>query len=71
MTSGVNDIMTWAKGEPGKMVLDEFLTFYEDSLNTKLEIVRQNFANMGYREDLKIMPPPGSPDGILQIRQSV
>ena len=57
--------MTWGKKEKGRMNLDEFLTFYEDSLNTKLDTVRQNLANMGYREDLKIMPPPGSPDNIL------
>lgn len=55
----------------GKITLKDFLHFYEVSCTTKLITVRSNLAKMGFRDDLKPMPSPGSPENILQPRKTI
>lgn len=53
------------------MSLKDFLYFYEFSCQSKLAIVRQNLASMGFRDDLQFMPADGAPDNILMKRKTV
>lgn len=67
---GVTHIMSHDSNQDGKMSLADFLYFYERSCTSKLQTVRANLAHMGFRDDLQLMPPPGSPDNILQPRKT-
>lgn len=71
VTTGTDGIMKYDRDGDGKMTLEDFLYFYEESCSTKLSTVRSNLAKMGFRDDLQLMPPPGSPENILQPRKSV
>ena len=51
--------------QDGKLTLDDFLYFYEQSCTTKLQTVRSNLSKMGFRDDLKAMPEPNSADSVL------
>ena len=62
--------MSYDSNQDEKLSLKDFLYFYEQSCTTKLDTVRSNLARMGFRGDLKLMPPPGSVDNILQPRKT-
>lgn len=51
-TNAVTTIMGYDSNQDGKMSLKDFLYFYEFSCTSKLYIVRQNLAKMGFRDDL-------------------
>lgn len=70
-TNSVNTIMGYDSNQDGKMSLKDFLYFYEYSCQSKLSIVRQNLASMGFRDDLQFMPADGAPDNILMKRKTV
>jgi len=62
---GVAHIMSFDSNHDGKLTLNDFLYFYEQSCTTKLSTVRSNLSKMGFRDDLKAMPEPNSEDSVL------
>lgn len=53
----------------GKIVLEEFLTFYLGCALDKEEVVRQNLHAHNYRYDLKLQPLDGQDENLLQVRK--
>lgn len=66
----VANIMSYDSNHDKKMSLKDFLYFYEFNCQSKLYVVRQNLAKMGFRDDLQLMPAPGSPEDILMKRKT-
>jgi hypothetical protein len=64
--------MEYDSDKDGKMTLEDFLVFYREACiePVKDKIVRDNLSHMGFRDDLKSMPKPGSDAHILQVRKT-
>ena len=64
-------IMGFDSDKDGKMTVEDFLVFYKQQCikEDRVKIVRSNLASMGFRDDLKPMPEPGSDPNCLQVRK--
>ena len=64
--------MHYDSDKDGKMTLEDFLVFYREAcINSQTDkIVRDNLSHMGFRDDLKVMPAPGSDPNCLQARKN-
>ena len=58
-------MLEYDSNSDGLLTLSDFLSFYKVSVTKKMEKVRENLSFMGYRDDLKVMPQPGSDDNVL------
>lgn len=67
----IDHIIGFARNKDEKMDLEDFITFYKKSAVDKVDTVRSNLKNLGYRHDLKMIPQDGADDNIMQTRKTI
>ena len=66
----IDPILSHGKKMKGKLLLDEFISFYRVNAFSAVETVRANLLKYNYRNDLRESPRDGDDDNVMQVRKT-